>query len=114
MPENLNQDTTPKSQGAEVVALPCHGSALDWEKIAGWLYSILDDIDTASDHAKNNTSLYREVVERLQRLRGEVGASFDGKTLTWRNPPEEYGLTRIWHPCTPTPWPNASVEAREK
>jgi hypothetical protein len=81
-------------------------SALDWRKIAEWLYFIIDDIDTASDHAKGDAAKYREVVEKLQRLRGEVGVSFDGQTITWRNPSEEYGMTRLWHPCTQTPWPN--------
>ena len=78
-------------------------SILDWRKIAEWLYAVIDDIDTASDHAKGDNARYREVVEKLQRLRGEVGVSFDGQTVTWRNPSEEYGLTRLWHPCTPTP-----------
>lgn len=97
-----------EDQTAQAVDPAANCSALEWEKIAGWLYAILDDIDTASDHAKGDDAKYRECVERLQRLRSEVGASFDGQTLTWRNPPEEYGLTRLWHPCTPTPWPNVS------
>ena len=107
-----SEQTTPKNQAAQAVDPAAICSALEWEKIAGWLYAILDDIDTASDHAKSNDAKYREVVERLQRLRGEVAASFDGQTLTWRNPPEEYGLTRLWHPCTPTPWPNDQAHPR--
>lgn len=77
---------------------------VDWESVARWLYSIMDDIDTASDHVRGDDAKYREVVERLQKLRGEVGASFDGQTVTFRNPSEDYGLTRLWHPCTPRPW----------
>ena len=100
---------TNEVQTAEAVDRAANCSALEWEKIAGWLYAILDDIDTASDHAKGDDAKYRECVERLQRLRGQVGASFDGQTLTWRNPHEEYGLTRLWHPCTPTPWPNVQA-----
>jgi hypothetical protein len=113
MEPNTKPDST-EVLPTQAVDLAANCSALEWGRIAGWLYAILDDIDTASDHAKSNDAKYREVVERLQRLRGEVAASFDGQTLIWRNPSEDYGLTRLWHPCTVTPWPNVKdVERRE-
>lgn len=77
---------------------------LDWKAIAQWLYNVLDDIGSASDHARDNNIKYRECVERLQRLKNEVGASFDGQTVVFRDPGEEYGFTRLWHPCIPRPW----------
>jgi hypothetical protein len=79
---------------------------VNFEAVARWLYDVLDDIDTASDHAKGDDVKYRKTVERLQQLRHEVGRSLDGYTVTFRNPSEAYGLTRLWHPCTPTPWPD--------
>jgi hypothetical protein len=44
---------------------------------ADFLFSLLDDIDTASDMAKGNDKAYRSMVERIQRRRFEV-ASTDG------------------------------------
>lgn len=55
------------------------------EKDREFLWGLLDDIDTASDMAKNNDSYYRRIVETLQRKRNEVGESLDGQTITWKN-----------------------------
>jgi hypothetical protein len=46
----------------------------DYEKAARFLFDLLDDIDTASDRAKNDDKAYRVIVERLQRRRFEVAA----------------------------------------
>lgn len=85
-------------------------SEVSFEVIARWLYDVLDDIDAASDHAKGDNVKYRETVERLQRLKNEAGCSPDGQVVIFRNPPEDYGLTRLWHSCTPTPWPEIVKE----
>ena len=45
-----------------------------------FLFGLLDDIDTASDIAKENDKTYREIVERLHRRRFEV-ASTDGYSV---------------------------------
>lgn len=76
----------------------------DFEKVAQWLYSVLDDIDSASDYAKNDDVRFRETVERLQRLKNEVGRSIDGYSVIFRSPLRDYGLTRLWDTREPTPW----------
>ena len=61
--------------------MDCKGIALD-------LYSILDDIDTCSDIAKDDDKLYRRLVTRLANKRHEY-ATCDGnkvrffETKTW-------------------------------
>lgn len=88
--------------------------AVNFEAVARWLYDLINDIDTASDYAKGNDVKYRETVERLQQLRHEVGRSVDGYIVTFRNPTEAYGLTRLWHPLTPTPWTDSQeIEKQE-
>lgn len=49
---------------------------------AEFLWALLDDIDTASDAAKGNDKLYRQMVEVLQRRRFEVGST-DGYSITF-------------------------------
>lgn len=51
------------------------------DEAAQFLWSLLDDIDTASDIAKGDDKAYREMVERIQRRRFEVGST-DGYTVT--------------------------------
>ncbi len=84
----------------------CSGSAVDYKAVAEWLYAVIDDIDTLSDAAKGDDSSYRRNAERLQKLKEEVGCSFDGQTVTFRNPQQDYGLTRIYNDQKATPWPN--------
>jgi hypothetical protein len=43
--------------------------------IATFLWDLLDDIDTANDRAKGNDALFREIVNRLQRRRFEIGST---------------------------------------
>lgn len=43
------------------------------EEIAQFLFGLLDDIDTAGDIARADDKLYRELVEKIQRKRFEVG-----------------------------------------
>lgn len=52
------------------------------EAAAQFLWSLLDDIDTASDIAKSDDKAYRQIVERLQHRRFEVGTT-DGQTVTF-------------------------------
>lgn len=54
----------------------------DYEKVARFLWDLLDDIDTAGDIAKADDKTYRDMVERLQRRRFEVGNT-DGQTVTF-------------------------------
>jgi hypothetical protein len=70
--------------------------SLDWKAVAEFLYAVLDDIDTASDHVKGNDAEYRRKVTRLQKYRHEVGNSPDGYKMDWNNPESEYGLTRLF------------------
>ena len=51
-----------------------------WEYIAKALYTILDDIDTASDMCKDNYKAYQDVVMKLQAKKNEFLSS-DGYTL---------------------------------
>lgn len=53
------------------------------EKIAQFLWKLLDDIDTASDIAKSDDKAYREMVEKIQRRRFEVGTT-DGYKVTFK------------------------------
>lgn len=39
-------------------------------EIVTYLYDLLDDIDTASDIAKSNDSLYRKMSEHIQQKKG--------------------------------------------
>lgn len=57
--------------------------AVDYEKIARFLFDLLDDIDTAGDRAKNDDRGYRLLVESLHRRRFLV-ATTDGYTVTFR------------------------------
>jgi len=41
--------------------------------LIGFLWDLLDDIDTASDMTKGNDKGYRRTVERLQKRRWESG-----------------------------------------
>ncbi len=45
------------------------------------LWNLLDDIDTASDMAKDNNTWYRSRVEYLQHLRWGAGIDTDGQDL---------------------------------
>ena len=54
-------------------------------EVAQFLWALLDDIDTASDRAKGDNAAYREIVERIQRRRFEVGST-DGYTVTFNHP----------------------------
>lgn len=56
---------------------------VNYEQIAHFLFGLLDDIDTASDEAKDNHDYYRKRVEHLNRRRFEV-AETDGFEVTFR------------------------------
>ena len=93
------KDCTPKPPEKTKVSLklkPGEGLSLDWKAIAEFLYALVDDIDTASDHVKGNDAEYRRKVTRLQKYRHEVGNSPDGYKMDWNNPAKEYGLTRLF------------------
>lgn len=55
----------------------------DFEKAAQFLWGLLDDIDTAGDRAKGDDKAYRQIVERLQRRRFEVGST-DGFVVQFK------------------------------
>lgn len=46
-----------------------------------FLWSLLDNIDTADDMAKDNDKAYREIVQNLQKRRWETGIKTDGYQL---------------------------------
>lgn len=54
-------------------------------KAAGFLFGLLDDIDSASDQAKGNDVAYRRWVMALQKRRFEV-ATTDGYEVTFTCP----------------------------
>lgn len=56
---------------------------VDYEKAAHFLFSLLDDIDTAEDIAKSNDEWFRALVHKAHRRRFEV-AETDGQTVTFR------------------------------
>jgi hypothetical protein len=66
-------------------ALPPEDPATDFRAVAERLWSILDDIDTASDIAKGDDDAFRRSVEHLHRLRFEVGST-DGYRVSFRTP----------------------------
>lgn len=53
-----------------------------YHDVAQRLYSILDDIDTASDIAKSDDKLYRGIVERTQAKKRDYVVSCDGYVVT--------------------------------
>lgn len=48
------------------------------------LWSLLDDIDTASDLAKDNNEMYRGLVEMTHKKRWNTGITSDGYNLYLR------------------------------
>lgn len=53
---------------------------------AEFLFDLLDDIDTASDMAKGNDAVYRQMVERIQARRFEVAEVYDnGSKLRFKH-----------------------------
>jgi hypothetical protein len=48
-----------------------------------YLWQIIDDIDTASDVAKENDRAYRFMVEQRQKARWNTGISSDGYLLNY-------------------------------
>lgn len=58
----------------------------DYNKVAQFLYGLLDDIDTASDIAKADDSKYRRLVEHIQSRKREAVAECDGYTVTFKTP----------------------------
>jgi hypothetical protein len=53
----------------------------DLESTIKFLWQIIDDIDTASDMAKSDDKLYRNIVENRQKRRWETGITCDGYNL---------------------------------
>ena len=50
-------------------------------QIISFLWTLLDDIDTASDIAKSDDKMYKRLVERIQKRRWECGITTNGQTL---------------------------------
>ena len=55
----------------------------DYEKIANFLFELLDNIDTAEDMAKDNHEMFREIVHSQHRRRFQV-ADTDGYTVVFK------------------------------
>ena len=51
------------------------------KEIIEYLWQIIDDIDTASDIAKSNDAVYRNMVEKLQKKRWNTNITTDGYKL---------------------------------
>jgi hypothetical protein len=51
------------------------------KEIIEYLWQIIDDIDTASDMAKSNNVVFRNIVEKLQKKRCNTGITTDGYKL---------------------------------
>ena len=90
----MKDENDKSSAPSGMVQQPC--SVADWKSIAEWLYDILDDIDSVDDMAKDNNGLYRKTVGGLQRLKAEVGNSYDGQTVIFTPPKQKYGFTRLF------------------
>ncbi len=70
---------------------------LDYKAIAEYLYMLIDDIDSASDHARGDSVKYEKTIEKLLTYRRAVGnGSKDGMTIEFQNPEVPYGLTRLF------------------
>lgn len=73
-----------------------------FEDCAQFLWGLLDDIDTASDRAKADNAAYREIVERIQRRRFEIGST-DGYVVKFTIEPDSATLRALpgypWLPC---------------
>jgi hypothetical protein len=55
----------------------------NYKKIAEELFKLLDNIDTASDMAKDNDKLYRALVAKEHKKRFNY-ASTDGFKIQWK------------------------------
>ena len=58
----------------------------EWEQVARFLWSLLDNIDTLDDAARDNDASYRAHTRAQQKRRWEVGQS-DGHLVRF-NPPQ--------------------------
>lgn len=59
----------------------------EWEQIARHLFDALDDIDTASDMAKNDNAAYRALIGHIHGRRFRV-AQTDGYRVVFDRLPE--------------------------
>jgi hypothetical protein len=77
----------PRPSAARVTFFTPAGNPLMTHKeMAEFLFSLLDDIDTASDMAKGDNEGYRKLVEKLQARRYETGITSDGQRLIFPEP----------------------------
>jgi len=53
-------------------------------EVTHYLYRLLDDIDTVGDMAKDNDTVYREMVERIQAKKGRVIGFNDGFRIEFK------------------------------
>lgn len=75
----MKEDELARAEDARMTAAT---TPSDVQAVADFLFSLLDDIDTASDMAKSDDQAYRAMVHRLHRRRFEV-ATTDGYTVTF-------------------------------
>ena len=69
----------PEDSGREL--LQDRLSEADWEAVAQFLFKLLDDIDTASDMAKDDDAAYRRLVEFHHRRRFDVAVSIGHRVV---------------------------------
>lgn len=72
-----NEDTADTRLVASTVKTP-----EEWEAVAGYLFRLLDDIDTLDDSCRENDHAFRECVRHVQRRRFEV-ATTDGYKVSF-------------------------------
>lgn len=63
------------------VLLEFFGDVVYLRRVVEHLYDLLDDIDSASDAAKDNDAAYRRMVMNLQERRNESGVKSNGHHL---------------------------------
>ncbi len=87
-----------------------------------YLWSLLDNIDSADDMAKDNDKLYRAIVQREQKKRWATGITTDGYSLdmnelkSMERTPEEIDKAADWALRTPMSFnatPNDLLRSRE-
>lgn len=80
----MDVNKNPMTEGVQLA------EPMSWEEIAKSLFTILDDIDTADDLAKDNESLYRNLVRRHHRDRFKF-ATTDGYSVNFNVLADEEG-----------------------
>ena len=70
--------TSPNARGVEYVDKEYYDKL---DRVARYLWSLLDDIDTLDDSCRTDALLFRESVRRVQQKRFKVGTVDDGQEI---------------------------------